>query len=71
VSGKRNTPAALPPGMTRCGLYRRLGGPQGQFGQVLLRLAIPAMIVHSILHFYRVCTHLFSFRNYRRLDQPP
>jgi len=28
VGGQRHTPAALPPGMSRYPLYRRLGGPQ-------------------------------------------
>jgi hypothetical protein len=35
VGGQRHAPAALPPGMTRYPLYRRLGGPQGRSGQVL------------------------------------
>jgi hypothetical protein len=30
----RHVPAALPPGMTRYLLYRRLGGPQGRSGLV-------------------------------------
>jgi hypothetical protein len=34
VGGQRLAPAALPPGKTRCLLYRRLGGSQGRFGQV-------------------------------------
>jgi hypothetical protein len=67
VSGQRHVPATLPPGMTRCALYRRLGGTQCRSGQVLLRLAIPAMIVHFMLHFYRFCIHLFSLRNYQSL----
>ena len=32
VGGQRHAPAALPPGMTRYPLYRRLGGPQGRSG---------------------------------------
>ena len=35
VGGQRHAPAALPPGMTRYPLYRRLGRPQGQSGWVL------------------------------------
>jgi hypothetical protein len=35
VGGQRHAPAALPPGMTRYPLYRRLDRPQGQSGQVL------------------------------------
>jgi hypothetical protein len=35
VCGQRHAPAALPPGMTRYPLYRRLGGPQGRSGRVL------------------------------------
>jgi len=34
VGGQRHAPAALPPGKIRHPLYRRLGGPQGRFGQV-------------------------------------
>jgi hypothetical protein len=35
VGGQRHAPAALPPGMTRYPLYRRLGRPQGRSGRVL------------------------------------
>jgi hypothetical protein len=35
VGGQSHALAALPPGMTRYPLYRRLGGPQGRSGQVL------------------------------------
>jgi hypothetical protein len=35
VGGQRHVPAALPPGMTRYPLYRRLGRPQGRSGRVL------------------------------------
>jgi hypothetical protein len=35
VRGQRHPPGrSLPPGKTRCPLYRRLGGPQGRSGQV-------------------------------------
>jgi hypothetical protein len=34
VGGQRHTPAALPPGMTRNPLYRRLARPQGRSGRV-------------------------------------
>jgi hypothetical protein len=34
VCGQRYAPAALPPGMTRYTLYRRLGGPQGRSAYV-------------------------------------
>jgi hypothetical protein len=34
VGGQRHAPAALPPGMTRCPLYRRLGRPQARSGRV-------------------------------------
>ena len=34
VGGQCHAPAALPPGKTRYPLYRRLGGPKGQSGQV-------------------------------------
>jgi hypothetical protein len=35
VGGQRHAPAALPPGMTRYPVYRRLGRPQGWSGLVL------------------------------------
>jgi hypothetical protein len=35
MGGQRHAPAALPPGMTRYPLYRRLGRPQGRSGRVL------------------------------------
>ena len=35
VGGQRHAPAALPPGMTRYPLYRRLGWPQGHSERVL------------------------------------
>jgi hypothetical protein len=35
VGGQRHAPAALPPGMTRYPLYRRLGRSQGQSERVL------------------------------------
>jgi hypothetical protein len=34
MSGQRNAPAALSPGLTLYVFYRRLGGPQGGCGQV-------------------------------------
>jgi hypothetical protein len=34
VGGQLHAPAALPPGMTRYPLYRRLGGPKGRSGRV-------------------------------------
>jgi hypothetical protein len=34
VGGQRHAPAALPPGKPLYPLYRRLGGPQGQYGQM-------------------------------------
>jgi hypothetical protein len=35
VGGQRHAPAALPPGMTRYPLYRRLGRPQARSGRML------------------------------------
>jgi hypothetical protein len=35
VGGQLHAPAALPPGMTRYPLYRRLVRPQGRSGRVL------------------------------------
>ena len=34
VGGQHHAPATLPPGKTRYPLYRRLGAPQGRYGQV-------------------------------------
>jgi hypothetical protein len=34
VGGQRHGQATLPPGNTQYPLYRRLGGPQGQYGWV-------------------------------------
>jgi len=34
MGGQRHAPAALTPGKIRYPLYRRLGGPQGQYGRV-------------------------------------
>jgi hypothetical protein len=34
MGDQRHTPAALPPGKSRYPLYRKMGGPQGQSGQV-------------------------------------
>jgi len=34
VGGQRHAPAALPPAMTRYPFYRKLGSPQGRYGQV-------------------------------------
>ena len=34
VGAQRHTPAALPPGTTRCLLYRRLDEPQSRSGRV-------------------------------------
>ena len=40
VGGQRHTPAALPPGMARYQLYRRLSGPQGRSGGVRKALEV-------------------------------
>jgi hypothetical protein len=34
MGGQHHAPAVLPLGKTEYALYRRLGGPQGRFGQV-------------------------------------
>jgi hypothetical protein len=41
VGGQRHAAAALPPGMTRHPLYRRLGGPHGRSGRVR-KISLPA-----------------------------
>jgi hypothetical protein len=40
VGGQLHGPAALPPGMTRYPLYRRLGGPQG-WSRRMLKISLP------------------------------
>jgi len=47
VGDQRHAPVALPPGMTRYPLYRRLGGPQGQSG----RMRVVLGQLRSILDF--------------------
>ena len=66
VGGHRHAPAALPPGKTRCPLYRRMGGPQGRSGRVLKistpgsaspqRVAIPTELSRPTGIFVR-CEH--------------
>jgi len=41
MGGQRHAPAALPPGMNRYPLYRRLGGPQGRSGRVRKISSLP------------------------------
>jgi hypothetical protein len=41
VSGQRQVLAVLPPGKTRCPLYRRLGGPQSRSGRVRKIFSLP------------------------------
>ena len=40
VGGQRHAPAALPQGLTRFPLYRRLGGSHGRSGRVL-KISLP------------------------------
>jgi hypothetical protein len=66
VSIQHDTPATLPPGKTWNPLYRRLGGPQGQCGQVwkvLPSLGLDPRTVQPIASRYTdyaVPTHLCS-----------
>jgi hypothetical protein len=48
VGGQLHAPAALPPGMTRYPLYRRLGGPQGRSGRVLKISPPPAFDTRTV-----------------------
>ena len=50
VGGQRHALAALPPGMTRYSLYRRLGGPQGQSGRVRKISPPPGFDPQTIQH---------------------
>jgi hypothetical protein len=55
VGGQRHAPAALPPGMTRYSLYRRLGGPQVRSGRVRIISTPPGFdprTAHSIASRY-------------------
>jgi hypothetical protein len=53
VGGQRHAPAALPPGMTRHPLYRRLGRPQGRSGRVL-KISLPPGLDSRIVLFVSV-----------------
>ena len=46
--GQRHAPAALTPGRTQYPLYRRLGGPQGQSGQVRKILPPPGFDTRTV-----------------------
>jgi hypothetical protein len=48
VGGDRHAPAALPPGMTRYPLYRRLGRSQGRSGRVLKILPPPVFDLRTV-----------------------
>jgi len=41
MGGQRQAPAAIPPVKTRYPLYKRLGGPQNQSGQVQKISSLP------------------------------
>jgi hypothetical protein len=68
VGGQRHVPVALPPGKTRCPLYRMLVGPQGRSGRVRKILPPPGLfflkkksafiyIIHSLLWYKKhFCT---------------
>jgi hypothetical protein len=51
VGGQRHAPADLPPGTTRYPLYRRLGRPQGQSGQVRKILPPPGLLGWKSIKF--------------------
>jgi hypothetical protein len=62
--GGHHAPAALPSGMTRYPLYRRVGGPQGQYGQVQKILLPPGCDPRNVQpvasHYtdYAIPTHI-------------
>jgi hypothetical protein len=78
MGGERHAPAALPPGITRYPLYRRLGRPQGQSGRVLTLSPPPVFDpVASRYTDYAIPTHPFflwascnSFEILTRTFQP-
>jgi hypothetical protein len=51
VGGQRNAPDALPPGMTRYPLFRRLGEPRGWPGRVHISCFDPRT-VHPVASCY-------------------
>jgi len=54
----------LPPGKTRCPLYRRLGGPQGRSGlaEYLIPIGIPSRTVQPVVSRYLcVCVYIYIY----------
>jgi hypothetical protein len=51
----------LPPGKTRYSLYRRLGGPQGRFGQVRKISAPPGFFFFFFFFFYTIVDRFDRF----------
>jgi hypothetical protein len=60
VGGQRHSPAALPPGMARYLLYRRLGGPQGRSGRVRKLSPPPGFDPRTV---YPVASRLSTYIN--------
>jgi hypothetical protein len=50
VGSQRHAPAILPPGKTRYPVYRRLGGPQRQSGQVRIIWPLPEFDPRTVQH---------------------
>jgi len=48
MCGQRNAPVTLPPGKTRYPLYRRLGRPQGQSGQLWIISPPPGFVPQTV-----------------------
>jgi hypothetical protein len=65
VGGQRHAPAALPPGKTRCPLYRKLGGPLGPVWKNAENLAPPEFdpqTVQPLAGRYTDCVEMVSYK---------
>jgi len=69
VFGQRHDPADLPPGKTRYPLYRRLGGPQGRYGQ-LRKISPPTGIRFPDRPARRQLLYRLSYPGLKSLYQP-
>jgi hypothetical protein len=75
LGGQRHAPFALPPGMTRYPLYRRLGRPQGRSGRVLKISSPPGFdprtvqLVASRYTHYAIPAHKFDISIFENLSR--
>jgi hypothetical protein len=57
--GQSHCPAALPPGMTRYPLDRRLGKPQGRSGRVR-KIRLCRLTVAVCIYIFNVSVYLYT-----------